>query len=38
VDNVVIFPDNIISIEEEAFCEMIDKIYFVYGKNVKTVG
>ena len=38
VDNVVVFPDNILSVEDDALSNISVSIYFVYGTNVQTIG
>ena len=38
VDNAVVFPDNVIFVENFAFDHIPELIYFIYGKNVKTIG
>ena len=39
VDNAVVFPDNIISVEDEAFYfNFFGPIRFAYGKNVQIIG
>ena len=38
VNNTIVFPDNILSVEDYAFDDIADQIHFVYGKNVQIIG
>ena len=38
VENVVVFPDNILSVDDEAFNDMPESFFSVYGRNVQRIG
>ena len=38
MDNAIVFPDNVLVIEDYAFDYIPDYILFIYGNNVQIIG
>ena len=38
IDNAVVLPDNILSVEDKAFRAISEQIYFIHGNNVQIIG